>query len=246
MEALNAAGVSVAGIDNQGHGRSEALHGLRFYVESFDDYVNDVLQLVDDLPNAASTIVASSGFSSTLPVFLGGISLGGQIAFRAARASPPDRFKGVILLAPMISLRRASRKGMNPYLRPLAAVLSVIVPTAPLVATDKNTMYPDIQALWDGDPLTVIGKTRVRNANEYLRVTEEAMNSLHSVEFPFLVFHSENDTMCDCDGSKQLYLQAKSEDKTLRLVNDMWHVLVREKGHEHVLAEVIEWIAKRT
>ncbi len=61
------------------------------------------------------------------------------------------------------------------------------------------------------DPLTMSGKTRVRNANEYLRVTEGIMRSgLDAAHFPFLAFHSENDTMCDCDGSKQLFLRAKA------------------------------------
>ena len=71
------------------------------------------------------------------------------------------------------------------------------------------------------------------------------MASLDSVDFPFLVFHSENDTMCDPDGSKQLYLRAKSVDKTLRLVNHMWHVLVKERGNEHILNDIIEWIHAR-
>lgn len=45
VEAFNAAGVSVVGIDNQGCGRSEGLDGLRFYIDSFQDYVDDVIEL---------------------------------------------------------------------------------------------------------------------------------------------------------------------------------------------------------
>lgn len=235
VEQMNAQGISVAAIDNQGCGRSEGLHGLRFYVESFDHYVNDVLQLSQALPQ---------NFSNNLPVFMSGISLGGCIAFSAARRQP-ELFAGVVLLAPMLSLKRVARQGLNPYLRPLSAVLSVLLPSAAVVATDKNARYPEIQALWDADPLAMHCKTRVRNANEYLRATESAMASLEDVNFPFLVFHSENDTMCDCDGSKSLYLKAKSEDKTLRLVNHMWHVLPKEPHNERILAEMIEWMLHR-
>ncbi|KAL4527302.1 hypothetical protein Ndes2526A_g08907 [Nannochloris sp. 'desiccata'] len=179
-----------------------------------------------------------------LPVFISGISLGGCIAFTAARRKP-ELFSGTVLLAPMLSLKRVARQGLNPYLRPLSAVLSIIAPSAAVVATDKNVLYPEIQALWDADPLAMHCKTRVRNANEYLRATEVAMTSLDSIDFPFLVFHSENDTMCDCDGSKSLYLKAKSEDKTLRLVNHMWHVLPKEPYNERLLNEMIEWMVKR-
>lgn len=41
----NAAGISVCGLDLQGCGRSEGKRGLRFFLERFDDYVGDVLQL---------------------------------------------------------------------------------------------------------------------------------------------------------------------------------------------------------
>lgn len=237
VQSLNEAGISVAGIDNQGCGRSEGRQGLRFYVESFDDYVNDVLLLREEVEDSGPSF-------SALPIIISGISLGGCISFTAAHRCP-EKFRGAVLLAPMLSLERVSRQGLNPYLRPVANLLSRIVPTAAIVATDRNTLYPDIQNLWDADPLTCSGKTRVRNANEYLRATEEAMASLDNVNFPFLVIHSENDTMCDPDGSKQLYLRAQSSDKTLRLVNHMWHVLVKESGNETLLQEIIEWISSR-
>ena len=49
----------------------------------------------------------------------------------------------------MLSLERVSRQGLNPYLRPVANLLSRLVPTAAIVATDKNTLYPNIQKIWD-------------------------------------------------------------------------------------------------
>lgn len=49
----NARGISLCGLDLQGCGRSEGKRGLRFFCESFDDYVADVLALArwvaDDL-----------------------------------------------------------------------------------------------------------------------------------------------------------------------------------------------------
>lgn len=106
MAKLNAAGISVVAHDNQGCGRSEAARGLRFYIESFDDFVKDVLllrgsagaqrrrgcgllsswaRLCHRLHSKAlqfplcRELVKQEGFDS-LPVFLGGISLGGCIA----------------------------------------------------------------------------------------------------------------------------------------------------------------------
>jgi acylglycerol lipase len=145
----------------------------------------------------------------------------------------------------MLSLERVSRNGLNPYLRPFSALFSVLLPSAAIVATDKNAKYPAIQAYWDADPLTCHTNTRVRNANEYLNITEATMARLEEATFPFIVFHSENDTMCDVDGSKALYLRAGSADKTLRLVNQMWHILVKEEGNEKVRDTMIEWMLER-
>ena len=41
----NQRGISLCGLDLQSCGRSEGKRGLRFYIDSFDDYVHDVMQL---------------------------------------------------------------------------------------------------------------------------------------------------------------------------------------------------------
>ena len=51
--------------------------------------------------------------------------------------------------------------------------------------------------------------------------THAPVQRLPDASFPFIVFHSENDTMVDVGGSKALYTQSQSADKSLRLVNHM-------------------------
>lgn len=76
-------------------------------------------------------------------------------------------------------------------------------------------------------------------------VLEAVHASSPQVDLPFLCFHSERDTLTDPDGSKLLYARAKSADKTLKLVNQMWHVLTREDGNEQVLADIMAWMDER-
>lgn len=45
VQAFNKAGYSVCGIDQQGLGFSEGARSLRCYVEAFDDYIRDVVEL---------------------------------------------------------------------------------------------------------------------------------------------------------------------------------------------------------
>ena len=43
---------------------------------------------------------------------------------------------------------------------------------------------------------------------EYQRITAYLMANLDKIDFPFIVFHSEKDTMVDIDGSKALFAEA--------------------------------------
>ena len=72
------------------------------------------------------------------------------------------------------------------------------------------------------------------------------MKSIENFSLPFFIAHSEFDTMTDCDGSKALYLRSKSEDKTLRLKNKMWHVLLKEDGNETLCEEICHWVLHRS
>lgn len=55
------------------------------------------------------------------------------------------------------------------------------------------------------DPLVYHGNTRARNAAEFLRVTEDIVRSMDTMDFPFIALHGDIDTLCDPDGSRQLF-----------------------------------------
>ncbi|KDD74778.1 hypothetical protein H632_c1079p0 [Helicosporidium sp. ATCC 50920] len=243
VQRLNEAGISVCGLDNQGCGRSEGARNLRFFIERFDDLVDDVLQLRALLSSAADC--PCPGFAN-LPVFASGISMGGCVALRCALASP-ELFRGLMLLAPMLSLDNVSRRGLNAYMAPLAALLSQLAPSAAVVATDRAGTGSDeyLDELWAQDPLVSHMRTRVRNAHEYLLAVRGLEERLAEQRLPMLLFHSRNDSMCDCAGSERLLEQAAAQDKKLVWVDHMWHVLVKEAGNESVCDEVARWIAQR-
>ena len=243
---FNQQGIDVCGIDNQGCGGSDALYNIRWYVDRFDDYVDDVLQytrhVIDTLP---ATERASA------KVYIAGLSLGGCIALNCVMRDPA-LFKrgGLILMAPMISLEKISRRSPNKYMLPIARLLSYLVPTAPLVATEKNEVHPEIQEIWDRDPRTSQDAyTRVRSAYEYITACDRLMAALRAGGVlegqRLLLFHSERDTMVDPEGSEALVALSASEDMTVRWVNDMWHVLTKEPGCDRVVREIASWMLAR-
>lgn len=83
---------------------------------------------------------------------------------------------------------------------------------------------------------------------EYLRVTRalSANNSgrLRAFSAPFVAFHGDGDTLTDPRGAGT-YEAASSGDKTLRILENRWHILTKEPGNAGVLREIVEWCDKR-
>jgi len=240
VEHLNSCGFSVCGIDIQSHGRSEGLHGLRFYFNSFDDLVDDVIQFQREHVKTLDSF-------KELPTFLCGISMGGCLATCVLnRVWDEGIYKGGVLLAPMLSLERVSRQLMNRILRPISSLMNLIAPTLAIVKVAENTMFPKIQEEFNVDPYTSGGTdTRVRVAVEYLNVTANVMSSIQQSKFDFIAFHSEKDMFTDPEGSKALYAKSCAKSKTLTLLDSMWHYLTHEDGNMNVLQGAISWMNER-
>ncbi|GIL47061.1 hypothetical protein Vafri_3890 [Volvox africanus] len=146
----------------------------------------------------------------------------------------------------MVSLEKLARRGLNPYLRPLGKLLSWLAPTWPLFSMNRNTMYPDLQHEYDIDENCYHGNTRVRNAQECLEATERLVANQAKLRLPLLLFHAEADTLTDPEGTMRLYEAAESSDKTFISPPNMWHILLKEPGHEVVKMQILEWLDKRT
>ena len=97
----------------------------------------------------------------------------------------------------------------------------------------------------DNDPYMYHGNTRANVAKECVDSTDWLVNNMHQMKFPFLTFHSSNDSMTDPEGSAMLYARSKATDKTLISLDDMWHVLTREDGNLGVLRKIVDWTNQR-
>jgi acylglycerol lipase len=263
-QALNAAGYSVCGIDARGAGFSS---GVRCYAESFTDYVDDTSAFAAAVHGGRVRGGPPEAFAG-LPMFVMGVSLGGCIAVHVLErgwvppspppgaalspdlARPPPRapapfLKGAILLAPMLSLDAVSKRGWNRVLLAVGSLISAVAPTAKVARMPRNDLHPELQALWDGDPLCWHAPTRARNGMEYLRATAALATRTPGLGFPFLAFHGAEDTLTDPAGTAAFTAAAGSADKSFRLLPGRWHVLVREPGNEALLAEAVAWCDAR-
>lgn len=95
--------------------------------------------------------------------------------------------------------------------------------------------------------LRYTGKPRAATALEFLRVVKEIESRATEVTVPLLILHGEMDVVCDPEGSRMLYKNAGSTDKTLHVYPEMWHQLVGEpaEGVEKVFGDMFKWLDAR-
>lgn len=239
VERWNNEGYSVCGIDNQSSGRSKSVRGLRNDYNRLQDIIVDALDFVRSVKASADP-----KFGGGLPVFACGISLGGHIAVKSAHKEPAA-FEGVVLLAPMLSLEKLKRSPINKVLRLFSWVLNFFVPTLEAVDVPRNTMFPEVQADLDNDPFMYHGMTRVRVAKEFVDSCERMVRRMHLLNFPFLAFHSRNDTMTDPEGTALLHACSQHKDRTLVTLEKMWHGLTREEGNVELHSQIVKWTNER-
>ncbi|MCD7452947.1 hypothetical protein HAX54_018916 [Datura stramonium] len=229
---LNANGFKVYGMDWIGHGGSDALHA---YVPSLDDAVNDMKQFL-------SKILAEN---PGLPCFCFGHSTGAAIVLKAALDPKVEsRIDGVVLTSPAVGVQPA-----HPIFKVLAPIVSFLFPRYQFSAANKRgvAVSRDPAALLAkySDPLVFTGSIRVRTGYEILRITSYLQQNLCKLTVPFLVLHGSDDAVTDPEGSKKLYEEASSTDKTIKLYKGLLHDLLFELEREEIMKEIIDWLNRR-
>ncbi len=228
-EELVAEGWAVYAMDLRGHGRSA---GPRSHVGSFDQFVDDLEVFLDRVRER----------EPEKPIFLFGHSMGAAIVLRLVIRREPD-VCGMVLGAPPL---RIGGK-MFPILRRLAGLFSHIMPRLRLVRLGTHFMSRDkaVVEQFRADPLVFHGRFTVRIGAEILRIGKQIRLHSESVRLPFLVMHGTDDICTRWKGSRRLFEEAGSTDKTLCLYPGLWHDLLNEPEKEQVRSDVIRWLNRR-
>lgn len=220
---------AIYGLDHIGHGKSD---GAREYVERFDDYTNTLAifyNMVTDL-------------QAEKPIFLLGHSMGGAIASYYL-LDHQDDFKGAILSAPGVKVGDSISQATIT----MSKILSKLAPKMGVIALDVDGISrdPEVVEAYVNDPLVFHGKTPARLGAELLsaiqRITAEAGN----ITLPFIVVQGAEDSIVDPSGAQMLYDKASSEDKTLKIYDELYHECFNEPERDRVLRDVENWLEVR-
>lgn len=234
-------GIAFCAIEYEGHGLSDGPMGL---INDWDVLVNDVTaylrNVVDRFPG--------------IPLFIMGESMGGAVAFSVQRLVP-ELIRGVVFVCPMCKI---SDNMLPP--QPIIDFLHWAIgskegtswlgylPIAP--ARDHMVTHRDPEKLLLASrvPLCFGRNPRLATARELIAVTQRISNGLRDFDAPFLVVHGLEDSVTDPKLSQALYEESKSNDKSIRLYEGMWHALMcgePDENAEVVFKDCINWIMER-
>ncbi len=233
LEALAGRGLSLYGLDHQGHGQSE---GTRGHVNRFIDYLDDIKQYRDNIvrPDALQR-----------PLIFLGHSLGGLIATRYALTYPQD-MDGLVLSSPGL----IPWKGPNAIEKVAIRLLSPLLPRFTLNnhlnLADLST-DPDTVRAYREDPL-VHDRISMRWATEFIDTAAACRRRLSELTMPLLLIHGDSDRMTHVQSSREVFEQARSTDKTLEIFEGLYHETMNETPEKRakVLQLLAGWIIQHT
>ncbi|CAL5429222.1 unnamed protein product [Camellia sinensis] len=229
---LNSCNFGVYAMDWIGHGGSDGLHG---YVSSLDHVVADTGAFLEKIK------LENPG----MPCFLFGHSTGGAVVLKAASYPHIEQMlEGIILTSPALRVKPA-----HPIVGAVAPLFSLVVPRYQFKGANKRgiPVSRDPAALLAkySDPLVYTGPMRVRTGHEILRISSYLLRNFKSVTIPFFVLHGTADKVTDPLASQDLYEEAASEFKDIKLYEGFLHDLLFEPEHEEVAQDIIDWMEKR-
>lgn len=214
-----ASGFDVLAFDQRGFGLSG---GRRAYVADFDEFLDDVQELLAERRRLG------------LPVVLLGHSLGGLVsaAYLVSGRPQPDL---AVLSAPALDA------DLPTWQRFAAPALGTIIPTMRIAADfDGSVLSRDeqVQVAYETDPLRVPAST-ARLGRETLRAMKEVQLTLDRLRVPTYVLHGADDTLVPPAASEPL---AELPNVTRRVWDGLRHECMNEPEHPEVIAEIITWI----
>jgi alpha-beta hydrolase superfamily lysophospholipase len=226
-ERLVAQGLAVYAIDLRGRGKSE---GERFYVQEFEDYVDDVHELV------TSARTSEPG----LPIYLLGHSAGGVVSCLYAIEHQQE-------LAGLICESFAFKIPAPDFALAVFKGLAHIAPHAHILHL-KNEDFsrdPAIVEAMNADPLIENEKQPTETLASMVRADELLEKGFANMTLPVLILHGTEDKATKPSGSQQFFDTVGSIDKTLKFYDGAYHDLLNDTDRDQVMADVSAWVDRQ-
>jgi len=225
--ALTQNGYAVYSFDLRGHGRSE---GERVFKGIFDKHFLDIEDVLADVRKK----------EGDRKIFLLGHSLGGTIAALFAINKRPD-VAGLILSAPYLKFPA----NVWPLRFKFVRFISSILPGFPVTEKVNGRFISDDPQLidnYEADHLIYHRPIQAQEALEIMRAVQTLQARMKELTLPFFILQGTLDKLVNLDGSRELYSQAASQDKTLKIYPGLYHELLNDPRNDMLIADLVKWL----
>lgn len=231
VQRFSARNIACFTFDLRGHGHSP---GKRVDIPTFQDYVDDLLAIRDDVHRA----------HPALPLFLWAHSLGSIVAIRSVEQDQSN-LRGVITSGCPIDAFSRIPSPLRGTVRALCSPFGRlhVNPGLPAEALSHSTA---VQTRYQQDPL-VPQKVTVRLLMELEAACRAALRNAGTITVPWLALHGEEDDIAPPQGSRKLVESLGSTDKTLKVFAGMRHEVHNEiePAASEFYGQVVHWIESR-
>jgi alpha-beta hydrolase superfamily lysophospholipase len=236
--------------DHYGHGYSE---GTRFFVPSYKENLQDYLtyiNMVDEL------------YKGEIPVFLMGVSYGGNLTIHASRrfqddpSSGPKKFCGAILFCPAVTAEMPPA----PVYYFLRYVLAPMFPKwTPSfmpnpVSAERCWKDPEVLRLQTDPRIREINFTgsglpfRLGTALAMVQSLEDVVTkSIPGFKQPFFLAHGKEDYAVTIEGSKFFCrtVETPQDDQEVHYIEGGYHDLLSLPESHGYVESIVAWMEKR-
>lgn len=179
---------------------------------------------------------------SETPTFLLGESMGGAIALALATGKDPPPLKGLILVAPAVRGRAA----LGPLASATLWLAGHTLPWYRVTAEGLNIRPSDnkavLRALFE-DPL-VIKATRIDAIYGLVGLMDEAIAGAPALTLHTLVLYGAHEEVISVEAARALLERLPKPPAPVRVAvyADGYHLLLRDRGADIVIADVAAWV----
>ncbi|MEX2397623.1 MAG: alpha/beta hydrolase, partial [Balneolales bacterium] len=201
-------------------------------IDHFDDLVTDAAQFLTSV---------KSRFKEKSWLLMGH-GLGGNIAIKLASIYQ-DTLSGLILSAPAIKVQYNIPKVVQDMARNIASVY----PSMPVMRLDTHSISRSTEVVngYNKDPLIYHGCLRAGMALCLQQAGQETLRIVNQITIPIWIGHGSFDRIYDPAGSASIINNISSQDKTLKIFNNLFHEILNEPEQDDVVAEITDWIEER-
>ncbi|KAK9807159.1 hypothetical protein WJX73_002203 [Symbiochloris irregularis] len=218
MSRIRDSGVSVFALDADSFGRSCPDPSKRSLVGHKNDMPDDVFTFVQE-------VVSKKQGSPRVPLFLGGLSMGGMVTILTA-IHHPELFKGILLASPAVDVERDLPLRVLSFLKPLLLRICPNARLVPAIPVENATPLVEEQQRLKNDPLVDTGNIRMRTADMFLTSWDEIRQREKELQLPICIAYSSTDKIVYAPAIERLLKNVQSKDVTVHRLKDAMHDLL--------------------